>query len=335
MKKLMTAGITLVLTALLTLPALAMEVPTSSVVQNLNGVQQYIKTYTVSPETDPASLIEDPFDYEGYTYSYLEMTMQENRFSDEKEQTETVSVDTEFSDKDKILEELAPTLDYDDGDYKGTLFLDHTTIRSEVSGYGSYSSTISATREIDNLDSNDMAYIPATTVEDGVTIPLCSVDWQVQSTVLVGDLLVPSTYKAVAIYSGKIYYSAPNSYVSTADYKGTVSRSGIRDITYTVTYIGKPVSVPVETTPTPEPESELTRAAEGSADSEAQVQTQAAETDAHAFDFWHSVWPYVIGGFMVLALLGTVLIMVVRSKHGQHERRYYPARTEEDDYDEE
>ena len=40
-----------------------MEVPTETVVQNLNGVQQYIKTFTVSPDADPQELIEEPFEY--------------------------------------------------------------------------------------------------------------------------------------------------------------------------------------------------------------------------------------------------------------------------------
>ena len=38
MKKLMTAGIALALTAMLSIGAFALEVPTGSVVQNLNGV---------------------------------------------------------------------------------------------------------------------------------------------------------------------------------------------------------------------------------------------------------------------------------------------------------
>lgn len=63
-------SLALALSLLCCVSANAMEVPTDSTVQNLNGVQQYIKTYTVSPELDPASLIEEPFRYEGYTYSY-------------------------------------------------------------------------------------------------------------------------------------------------------------------------------------------------------------------------------------------------------------------------
>ena len=46
--------------------AFAMEVPTDTVVQNLNGSQQVIKTFTVAPDEDPQTLIEEPFELEGY-----------------------------------------------------------------------------------------------------------------------------------------------------------------------------------------------------------------------------------------------------------------------------
>ncbi len=41
--------------------AFALEVPTDTVVQNLNGSQQAIKTYTIPPDQDPSTLIEEPF----------------------------------------------------------------------------------------------------------------------------------------------------------------------------------------------------------------------------------------------------------------------------------
>ena len=49
----------LLLTAALTISASALEVPTNTVVQNLNGSQQVVKTYTVSPEVDAQTLIEE------------------------------------------------------------------------------------------------------------------------------------------------------------------------------------------------------------------------------------------------------------------------------------
>lgn len=38
--------------------------------QNLNGQQLAIKVYTLLPEQDPADLVEDDFEYDGYLYSY-------------------------------------------------------------------------------------------------------------------------------------------------------------------------------------------------------------------------------------------------------------------------
>ena len=45
--------IALALTLSLTTSAFAMEVPTDTVVQNLNGSQQVIKTYTIDPAPIP------------------------------------------------------------------------------------------------------------------------------------------------------------------------------------------------------------------------------------------------------------------------------------------
>lgn len=311
MKRIRVAAISLLLSAMLAINAAAMEVPTGSIIQNLNGVQQCIKTFTVLPGTDPETLIEAPFDVEGYTYTFSGMTKQENLFTDEKEWTETVTVTTDKKDLEKVLEALSPTLQYDDGKYTGTLNLDHTTIQTEAAGYETRSYTVSATKELDNLDSNDMAYVPSTTVKDGVTISLSSVDWQVQSTVLVGDFLVPATYKAVAYYSGKAYYSAATGYISTAEYKGTVFCSEVKDITYTVTYVGTPIS-------------EANEALSESAEKEDPEMTRTTMADtqisAKSVSSRNSPLLYVVGGVALLALLsgGTALALHVAKKREEH-----------------
>ena len=305
MRKILTGGLALVLSAALSLGAFAMEVPTDSSVQNLNGVQQFIKTYTVSPDVAPEALIEDDFEYEGYRYSFADIVKQENYESGEKEQTETVTVNTEKKDTDKVLEALAPTVEYDDGKYSGTLSLDHTTIRTEAAGYETRWYTVSTTKEIDNLPSNDMSYVPETTVKDGVTINLASVDWQVQSTVLVDDLLVPASYKAVASYSGRAYYSAATGYVSTADYKGTVSYRELSDITYTVTYVGTPLmgeeTAESITEQTPELEA---------AEPEAGEEISASRTLQEKDDTANMSWVVLAGGAVLCLLLGLALGLV-------------------------
>lgn len=270
----------LLLALTLTTCAAALEVPTNTVVQNLNGSQQLIKTYVLPPETDPQALVEEPFEQEGYLYTFAEIVKEENLISDASYHRETMTVDTGTNDLSKILEQLKPSIDYDDGVYKGTLALDHTSIRTEASGYETRSSTVTATKTIGPVDRNDMSYVPATTTKNGVTLKLSNVDWQVTGTDLVGDALSPSSYQAVATYSGKSYYKAATGYVTTADYVGQISQNGVESVTYQVKYLGM------------EPgESGIVKAAGG----------------------LYSVLPCVLGGLGILALI-VLAVLLVRSR---------------------
>ena len=232
----------LLLAAALVTNACALEVPTDTTIQNLNGSQQLIKTYTLPPGADTQQLIEEPFEQEGYRYTFAEIVKEENQVSDRKYHTETVTLETGTKDLGKILEQLATTLDYDDGTYSGVLTLDHTAIRTEASGYASKAKTVTATKTIGPLDRNDMSYIPATTVKDGVTLNLSNVDWQIIGTDLVGDALAPASYQAVATYSGKSYHKVATGYITSADYVGEVTRDDVESVTYKVTYLGTETS---------------------------------------------------------------------------------------------
>ena len=135
----------LLLAAALVTNACALEVPTDTTIQNLNGSQQLIKTYILPPGTDPQQLIEEPFDQEGWCYTFADFVKEENQVSDRKYHTETVTLETATKDHGKILEQLDTTLDDDDGTYSGVLALDHTAIRTEASGYTSQAKNITAT----------------------------------------------------------------------------------------------------------------------------------------------------------------------------------------------
>ena len=109
---------------------------------------------------------------------------------------------------------------------------------------------MSETKTIGPLDSNDMSYVPATTVKNGVTLSLAHVEWQVIGTAMVGGTMSPSSYQAVATYSGRSYYSAATGYVTTANYVGEVTHEGVESVTYRVTYLGEehqPESSPAPT----------------------------------------------------------------------------------------
>ena len=187
----------LALTALLllslTVHAFAAEIPVSLALESLNGRQRMVKTYELSPDTDPDTLKEPPFEYDGSIYTWAYTTKDEHTFLETKDVTETVTVETGKKDLDAVLEQLAPTIPYDDGEFSGELVLDHTTITTSAVGYKTQYGTVTDTRTIGPLDHNDMSYIPATTVKDGRTLTLTNVEWQVLSTDLVGDVLVTAT----------------------------------------------------------------------------------------------------------------------------------------------
>ena len=222
----------------LTSNAFALEVPTDTVVQNLNGSQQAIKTFTVSPEQDPAALIEEPFELEGYLYTFADIVKSENPVEEKRIHTEVITVETTKDDLALILEQLKPTIEYDDGRFQGTLALDHTSLNTIAAGYATKNYTVTETKTIGQLDRNDMSYVPATTIKNGRTLSLANVEWQVTGTDLVGEALMPSQYQAVATYSAKASYQAATGYVTTAEYTGEITHEGVESVTYVLTYLG-------------------------------------------------------------------------------------------------
>lgn len=272
------------LTLAMSVNAFALEVPTDTVVQNLNGSQQAIKTYTIPPDQDPATLIEDPFELEGFLYTFANIVKTENPIEESKDHTEVVTIETSKKDLSVILENLEPTIEYDDGVFKGKLALDHTSIVTEAAGYTAKSYTITETKTIGQLDRNDMSYVPTTTVKDGRTLNLANVEWQVTGTDLVGETLMPSSYQAIATYSAKASYNAATGYITTVEYVGEVTHEGIESITYVLTYLGEE-AIPAK--------------ADGTTDMIGSVGA-----------FFTSSWPFLLagGGLIAAAVCGTLLI---------------------------
>lgn len=261
--------------------------------QNLNGQQQAIMVYTLLPDQQPEDLIEQDFEYDGYLYAYSGMTKQEQIFNEEKLHTETITVNTGSKDLKDILAELKPTIEFDDGTSQGILALDHETIKTEAAGYKTSSYTVTATKNFTGLASNDSSLIDPTAVKNGRTLSLSNITWSVESTALVGDALVPATYSAVATYSGTASSTVATGYITTAEYTGKVTASGISSIKYTVTYIGTPVLVE-------EPDTEISA-------------------------------PMAIGGLIVIAVLcGGVLFLILRFRKNT---TVYKSTGEDNEYD--
>lgn len=216
-------------------------VPDNIVCENRDGRQLIVKTYTLQPEEDPAMLAEEPFEQEGFLYTLISIVKDETPFESRKTQSETVTVETVSDDLSVILDALTPTLSYNDGGYSGVLALDHTSLRTEATGYSTKSYTVSETKTIGSLDRNDPSYVPKTTVKNGRTLTLSNIEWSVQGTSLADDVLVPTQFMAVATYRGSASQKVADGYITTAVYSGEIISAGIASITYTVTYFGETV----------------------------------------------------------------------------------------------
>lgn len=176
--------LTIVMAFSLVCSASAAFIPDDVTYRELNGQQQAVKIFTLLPSDDPAQLREQDFEHEGYLYSFSDMVKEEKTFSQQAQHTETVTVNTDSKDLAKVLEALQPSIEYEKDGYKGTLYLDHNSIKTEASGYATRNYSVTATKNYTGLDRNDTSYIDKTVVKDGRTLGMGGLGF----TYVVGDI---------------------------------------------------------------------------------------------------------------------------------------------------
>ena len=183
--------------------------------------------------------MEEDFVLEDFLFSYIAADKQLNENKDTKEVTEDAKAEGGSKNLEDVIKLFPATKTYDKDGYQGTLTLDTGSIVTEVAGYTTKNYTVSATKEYPGLMYADPSYVAQSTVKDGYTLPLTNVSWTVMGTSLAGDTLVPTEYKAVATYSKTFSSQVPTGYVSTARYKGNVTKTTADTATFTITYAGK------------------------------------------------------------------------------------------------
>ena len=101
-----------------------------------------------------------------------------------------------------------------------------------MSGYGSSTREVSATRSYPNLANQDTANIPKTIEEDGRTLTLQAIDWRTDNTASTDGYALGDRFTAVATYIGTATSSYVKGYTVTADYTGTVNRIALNKTRY-------------------------------------------------------------------------------------------------------
>lgn len=260
-RKIIPTLLALALTAALIPAAFAAATPPSpcyptSVTRSEDGAQ-IRKVYDLSPEDDPAGISRSDFEQENFHYTLVDLLKQEAPEREERFHTETVTLDSKSKDMESVLALLPAQREFttEDG-LTGTLSLKLDTVNVEVSGYGSSTRQVSATRSYPNLAGQDTSYIPKEITDNGRTLELASIDWRTDNTANEDGYAVADRYTAIATYTGSATSSYIKGYVVTADYSGTVSRIALNKVRYVAIFEGTPL-VPVEPEPTPEPSEEV------------------------------------------------------------------------------
>lgn len=258
MKKLMTlSAMALCLITALTPAALAAE-PTgeaqvcypTAVTRSEDG-SELRKLYDLGPTDDPAGIPRSDFEQDGFRYTLVDLLKQELPEHEERQHTETVTLESKKKDMESVLALLPQEREFitEDG-LIGTLTLRLDTVRVDVAGYGSSTREVSATRSYPNLAGQDTQYIPKSIQDDGRTLTLQTIDWQTDNTASTDGYALGDRYTAVATYTGSATSSYVKGYTVTADYAGTVGRINLNKTRYVAIYEGTPLVPEVIVDPT-------------------------------------------------------------------------------------
>lgn len=190
--------------------------------------------------------LESEFEIEGVVYKYIDYEAEGgNTYTTIDINTEKTIV-TKTNNKDKIVEELGETLNYSKDGFEGeyTLDINSITIKRNYNGY--YEKIIDKTVNYNNLDKNDLSYIPKQIKNNNLTLDLLKVEWEVETNKNIGEYEVANTYTAKCYYATKQRVDYPYTYTINAEYFGTATKVEEKPIIYKVEYEAQIEEIPEE-----------------------------------------------------------------------------------------
>ncbi|GHU58613.1 hypothetical protein FACS1894133_3710 [Clostridia bacterium] len=223
------------------------------VTENFEGNRrQIVKTYELSPLDNPADISRADFERNNWKYSLTDIVKHETANAEILDHKETVTLNTDTKDLEKIMTLLAPTLEYKtDDEFVGLLTLDVSSIKVKTAGTKTTSYEMKVTREYPNLSANDTSLVPKTVTENGKTYNLAGVDWKASNYTTVDYERVPEYYTAYATYTATGSSTKVTGYVTTAEYTGTLAKLSEGRTVYTAYFEGTEIRTPLEMTDLP------------------------------------------------------------------------------------
>jgi hypothetical protein len=215
-----------------------------------SGVWGIVKTYELGANENPADIPREDFERNGRLFKLTDIIRTETANAETREHTETVTLNTDTKDLEKIMPQLSQAMEFkaEDG-FVGILNLDVASIKVETAGTKTTSHTLSVTREYPRLSANDTELVPKTVTDKGKTYTLAGVEWRAGNYSTVDYERIPDYYTAFATYTAAGSSTKITGYVTTAEYGGTLARMAQGKTVYTAYFLGEEIITPLEFAP--------------------------------------------------------------------------------------
>jgi hypothetical protein len=196
------------------------------------------KTYLVQ-EDEKDTFIENldkEIEVFGEKYTFDSYTSEGGTTIDTIDISTTKKITSETNNLNSIINQLGKTIHYEKDGYVGEYKLNTENIQVKTNYNGFREDLIEETINYTGLERNDLDFIPKQTEKDGLTLDLLNVEWEGETTKMIGEYEVADLYTAKCYYAGKQRVNYPNTYSVTAEYTGTATKEISTPYTYTVKY---------------------------------------------------------------------------------------------------
>lgn len=196
------------------------------------------RTYLVQ-ETEKNTFIdniEKDIEVFGDKYTFDSYTTEGGNTIDSIDIATTKRITSKTNNLESIINQLGSIIHYEKDGYIGEYILNTQNIQIKTNYNGFREDLIEETINYTDLEKNDLDFIPKQTVKNGLTLDLLKVEWEVQTTKMIGESKVADIYTAKCYYAGKQRIDYPNTYSITAEYTGTATKEIESPYTYTVKY---------------------------------------------------------------------------------------------------
>ena len=206
------------------------------------------KTYLVQEDEKDTFIetLDKDIEVFGEKYTFDSYTSEGGTTTDTIDISTTKKITSDTNNLNSIINQLGRTIHYEKDGYIGEYQLNTENIQIKTNYNGFREDLIEETINYTGLERNDLDFIPKQTEKDGLTLDLLNVEWEVETTKMIGEYEVADLYTAKCYYAGKQRVNYPNTYSVTAEYTGTATKEILTPYTYTVKYNKVEEEIPTE-----------------------------------------------------------------------------------------